>query len=99
MRPALIFVFLLLLTSVSCGRLMHHHHRQETSSGPRLTKDKVITIAKPSLPLPPHETYHAEYAGGIWKVWAKADAGYDERSWTIVTVRDMDGTVVSTENF
>jgi hypothetical protein len=67
---------------------------ETASANPRMTEEQVLALAKPGLPLPPHESYHTRFKDGLWSVWVAPDAGFPQRNWTIVTIQDTDGKVL-----
>jgi hypothetical protein len=71
-----------------------HMQPETTSASPRMTEEQVLALAKPCLPLPPHESYHTQFKDGLWSVWVAPDAGFPQRNWTIVTIQDTDGKVL-----
>ena len=66
---------------------------------PRMSEEEVLRVAKPILPLPAHESYHTLFKDGAWSVWAEPDAGFQQRSWSTVTIRDRDGQVLRVAHF
>jgi hypothetical protein len=69
------------------------------NSQARMTEEAVLRVAKPVLPLPPHESYHTQFKNGLWTVWAEPEAGFPQRSWSTVTIRDRDWQVLRTTYF
>jgi len=65
----------------------------------RMTEEEVLRVAKPILPLPAHESYHTLFKNGVWSVWAEPAAGFQQRSWSTVTIRDRDGQVLQVAHF
>jgi hypothetical protein len=61
-----------------------------SASNRHLTEAQVLAIAKPMLPLPAGESYHANFSNGIWEVFTEPD-GVQVRGGTVVLVQDIDG--------
>jgi len=83
----------------SNGKPQQHDATIGSASKSRMTKAQVLTVAKPILPLPAHESYHTQFKDGTWSVWAKPDTGFQQHSWTTVTIRDSDGQVLQVTSF
>jgi hypothetical protein len=86
-------VGLALVAATGCA-LLRPEATSASASSPCMTETQVLALAKPLLPLPPHETYHTQFKNGAWSVWVAPDVGFKQRNWTVVTINDADGKVV-----
>ena len=93
------FCLLVFVALIGCVKPQQHEAAVYSASKSRMTEAQVIEAAKAYVPLPQHESYHTQFKDGIWTVWAEPNAGFQQRSWSTVTIRDSDGRVIRVASF